>query len=109
VKVSTARKTYLREFTSDTNFDRNVSRVLGKLQAKIQKEGGQREDSLAETGLIGLAVHTKEKSQRIFNKVAGKKRSTEKFQDELWDNLAYALYLVLYWEMLDESERSKKE
>ena len=109
MKVSTARKAYLKEFTSNPDFDKNVVEVLGKLQAKLQKECGQREDSLAETGLVGLAVHAKEKSQRIFNKVAGKKRSTEKFQDELWDNLAYAFYLVLYWEMLDESERSSRK
>jgi len=107
MKTSKAVKTFLPKFTSDPIYMDKLIHALGQLQVKIDIECSQRADSLADTGMIGLAVHCKEKSQRIFNKVAGKNKSTEKFEDELWDNLAYAINLVVYWEMLKDAERSK--
>jgi len=106
MKTQKATKTFLPKFTSDPFYMSKLIMVLGELQVKINIECQQRADSLADTGMIGLSVHCKEKSQRIFNKLAGKKKSTEKFEDELWDNLAYAVNLVVYWEMLKDDERS---
>ena len=108
MKTSKASKTFLTKFTSSKDFPAFYSTIVSWLGDKITRECSQREDSLADTGMIGLAVHCREKSQRIFNKLAGKRKSTEKFEDELWDNLAFALYLVIYWEMIKEQEKHGK-
>jgi len=107
MKINTLLRQFLPKFTTDTDFHIQVETELCRLRNKIELESTTRGDTLAETGMIGLAIHAKEKSSRIFSKVAGKRRSTEKFEDELMDNLAYALYLVVYWRMLCAGKASK--
>jgi len=106
MRTNKLSKTFLEDFTDHPQFSKYLEEVLEKAMGKINVEKGQREDSLAETGMIGLAVHCKEKSQRIFNKLAGKRRSTDKFQHEVYDSLTYSILLTVYMEMLNAGESS---
>lgn len=96
------RTTTLRRFTGSDRFPKVfgdvVSRACHRIGWEISNYGG----GFEVTGFPGLSNQTFNKASRIWNYVMKDKKGRDKIRDEVDDLLNYCLYLVTYFNMLEE-------
>jgi len=90
----------LDRFTSHPSFLDYLDLTIVELKAKIECESSTRSDTLATTGMTGLALHCYEKASRFFHHVEGTSSLGKDFEEELEDGVVYYIFALTYYRML---------